>query len=294
MTIGKMFAEGFPFKFPGGETQVRVNTDFRQSLNPYAPVVTFTKKVRSGDDIMEILLTVDALRRSGCKRLKLRLPYVPYGRQDRGMVPGEALGIKVFADLLNSCNFEEVEIWDPHSDVTTALINNVRVVGQEELIIETCWPNHTVLSEGRVPFKDTILVCPDAGARKKILKVASKLDKTEILFADKIRDPATGQITGTKVDWSGITKSSENMLIVDDICDGGKTFVEIAKEIKKTVRSTFPLSLHLYITHGFFSKGLDELAQYFQGIYVANLMSQDPAVINHPLLKGNKKHGYGY
>ena len=277
MTTGKLFAEGFPFKFSGGETQVRI---VGGPTNDKA-VVTFSKKIRNGDDIMEILLTVDALRRAGHKRLKLILPYVPYGRQDRVMVPGEALGIKVFADLINSCNFEEVEIWDPHSDVTPALINNVVVVGQEVLIC-----GEAVKFGNGFP-RSPILVCPDAGARKKILKVAEVLGKTEIVFADKIRDVRTGQITGTKVDFSNVNVRDgviKSYLVVDDICDGGRTFVELAKELK-IHPYTKDSNLYLYVTHGFFSKGLDELAQYFQGIYVANLMSQDPKVLEHPVLK---------
>lgn len=73
------------------------------------------------DDIMEMLLINDAAKRLHPDRERyLFMPYVPYGRQDRVMIPGEALGIKVLADLVNSCGFHEVEIWDPHSDVTTA------------------------------------------------------------------------------------------------------------------------------------------------------------------------------
>jgi ribose-phosphate pyrophosphokinase len=282
MTTGKLFVEGFPFKFPGGETQVRITSG---TAFP-GEVVTFSKKVHSGDDIMEILLTVDALRRSGHKRLKLQLPYVPYGRQDRVMVPGEALGIKVFADLINSCNFEEVEIWDPHSDVTTALINNVRVVGQEELVSSTCWPQVTLSAEGRVPFKDSILVCPDAGARKKILKVAASLGKTEIVYADKVRNPATGQITGTSIDFGSIKHPGvkPSFLLVDDIGDGLRTFVELVKEMR-TYTWVKDANIYLYVTHGFFSKGLDILDGLIDGVYTANLMSIDEAVKNHKLLK---------
>lgn len=282
MTTGKLMMEGFPFKFPGGETQVRINTREAVGFNPSNQVTTFSKKVRSGDDVMEILLTVDALRRSGHKRLNLVLPYVPYGRQDRVMVPGEALGIKVFADLINSCCFEEVEIWDPHSDVTTALINNVRVVDQAELLRSIC------LEGGARPILDSVLVCPDAGARKKILKVAEALGKTEIVYADKIRDVKTGQITGTSVDWNNVPiPVKPKFLIVDDIGDGLRTFIELAKAMRTDlgpVQSALT-EIYLYVTHGFFSKGLDILEGYIDGVYVANLMSQDQAVMLHPVLK---------
>jgi len=283
MTTGKLQAEGFPFRFPAGETQVRIRTTTLQGMDwALKEVVTFKKLVRNGDDVMEILLTADALRRLGHKRLRLVLPYVPYGRQDRVMVPGEALGIKVFADLINSVGFEEVEIWDPHSDVTSALINNVRVVPQETLMLG--------MSKLRNFPQDCILVCPDAGARKKIMSVAKVLNKTEIVFADKIRDADTGQITGTKLNWQSSTvfhvgkTTPYDYLIVDDLIDGGKTFIEIAKAIRKDMDG-YPSNLYLYVTHGFFSKGMDELAEHFQGIYVANMMSQDPKVLEHPIVR---------
>jgi ribose-phosphate pyrophosphokinase len=264
-------SKGFPFTFPSGETQVRVYGGSDE-------ILTIEKKVYNGDDILEILLTVDALRRAGSKKLRLVLPYVPYSRQDRVMVFGEALGIKVFADLINSCNFEEVVVFDPHSDVTPALINNCTVVSQESLLWDTCWP---------IPG-DFTLVCPDAGARKKILKVAKVLKKKEIVYADKIRDVATGEITGTSIDFSWFNKDLSapfSFLIVDDICDGGRTFIEIALAIRKTqLLQGSEYKLYLYVTHGFFSKGLTELSQYFSGIYVGNLMSKDPEVINNPLL----------
>jgi ribose-phosphate pyrophosphokinase len=271
MTIGKLMTEGFPFKFPAGETQVRIGAPAIYSNG----VVTFSKKVRSGDDIMEVLLTADALRRNGYKRIKLQLPYVPYARQDRVMVEGEALGIKVFADLLNSCNFEEVEIWDPHSDVTTALINNVIVVPQEKLLPKDFYKKE------KFPC---VLVCPDAGARKKILKVAAELENDQVIFADKVRDPATGKITGTKVDFSGVTiEATTPFLIVDDICERGGTFIGIAAAIQRHY-PTSTRDIYLHVTHGMFPDGLDEIAKYFKGVSVTNMMNSSSEVINHAIL----------
>lgn len=271
-------AKGFPFKFPAGETQVRVVSNSIEE--------TIFKKIRTADDVMEILLTVDALRRQGVHSIKLVMPYVPYSRQDRVMVYGESLGIKVFADLINSCKFYEVEIWDPHSDVTTALIDNVKVIGQSELMARTLYPEHDT-HIGPKLYKMS-LVCPDAGARKKILECQKSIKAREIIYADKVRDASTGQITGTTINWGNFDfRDGSELLIVDDICEGGRTFIEIAKAME-TSMTGINYKLHLHVTHGFFSKGLDELSEYFDGVTCANLMSQDPAVILHPTLKGNK------
>jgi len=116
--------------FPGGERHVRlpvaapdwagacVHADWTIEARIYTPA-----------DIMDLLLTHDALKRAlpAGARLSLVLPYVPYARQDRVAVAGEPLSIKVFCSLINSMGFSSVEIWDPHSDVTPALLDNVVV-----------------------------------------------------------------------------------------------------------------------------------------------------------------------
>ena len=111
------------FNFSGGEVQVTVK-------KMTSDVVYITANLRSSDDVMALLMATDALRRQGATRIHLTMPYVPYARQDRVMNPGEALGIKVFCDLINAQNYSSVNILDPHSDVTPALLNNVLVIEQ--------------------------------------------------------------------------------------------------------------------------------------------------------------------
>jgi ribose-phosphate pyrophosphokinase len=181
-------------------------------------------------------------------------------------VPGEALSIKVMADLINSQNYANVEIWDPHSDVTTALINNLTVVEQHELastIPDIDWAN-------------TILVAPDAGAAKKIYKLAA-IRGSEVITAYKVRDPVTGNITATKVDsnTSTFVGSNKRFLIVDDICDGGRTFTELAKVLKKWT----DMPVDLYVTHGIFSKGMSVFDGLIDNIYCANPWFEDKRII---------------
>ena len=76
--------------------------------------------------IVELSLLVNALRDEFPESVHfdLDLPYIPYSRQDRVCAVGDAFGLKVFADQLNSLNFRYVIIFDAHSDVSPALINN--------------------------------------------------------------------------------------------------------------------------------------------------------------------------
>jgi ribose-phosphate pyrophosphokinase len=270
MKTNELQVHNFPNHFPNGELHVKSlpnPNSFKVDRQGY---IWISKRIKNSDDIMEILFLVDSIRRTfvsiSMPKLGLRIPYVPYSRQDRVMVEGESLSIKVFADLINSIRFDQVEIWDPHSDVTPALINNCFVRSQEELLLDF------VKYENKL--KDCILVCPDAGARKKIMNCAKEIKAQQIIHADKIRDVETGCITGTTINWEGLRNKPTNFLIVDDICEGGRTFIEIAKQIYTTYTLS-PLKIYLYVTYGFFTAGLEELRKYFSKIYVANLMNEE-------------------
>jgi len=246
------------FIFPGGEVSIRID---RAPKYPH-PINTIEANLQSPTEIVELLMVTDAVKRMFPRsRLNLSMPYVPYARQDRVSVPGEALSIKVFANLINSQNYADVEIWDPHSDVTSALINNLTVVEQHEI------------TKNIVSIPDTILVAPDAGAAKKIYKLAA-ITGSEVVVASKVRDPITGNITGTEIDLSKVSTNGR-YLIVDDICDGGRTFTELAKVIQH--KSSKPIDL--YVTHGIFSKGLNVFDGLIDKIYCANPWFEDKRII---------------
>lgn len=229
----------------------------------------FRVNIKSSDDILALLMAVDAYKREyRQKPYRLVMPYVPYGRQDRVMKNGEALGIKVFADLINSCGFESVVITDPHSDVTSALIDNVVVVEQHTLLKQ--FKLHNLLPE------NPILVSPDGGALKKIVKAAETLD-TDYICANKRRTALGVNVT---IGQEEVFKypGDRTFLIVDDICDGGRTFVSLAKEIREYTDKP----IHLFVSHGIFSYGLSELNTYIDKIYVANDINNTEGIVCLP------------
>jgi ribose-phosphate pyrophosphokinase len=95
-----------------------------------------------------------------------------------------------------------------------------------------------------------------------VQQLAKKLGVEHIAFADKVRDTKTGRISGTSVS-SELPKLP--ILVVDDICDGGRTFVELGKALAEV--SSQPR--YLYVTHGIFSKGFEELDLYYERIFTA-------------------------
>ena len=245
--------------FPGGEINTKLILDGIWISSDCH--VNITAHIKSSNHLMALLMITDALRRIGAEKIELIMPYIPYARQDRVNNLGESLSIKVFTDLINSQNYNTVEIWDSHSDVAVALLDRCHHVRQQDMV-----PYNVVFGK--------TLVSPDAGALKKIYTFATVFDIANIVKADKIRDTKTGEISGTAVHFNGNETDNTHFIIADDICDGGRTFIELAKEIKRT----FPLAkVDLLVTHGIFSKGFDVFVGWINRIYVINPLIKIPS-----------------
>jgi ribose-phosphate pyrophosphokinase len=249
-------------KFPAGESHVRIADDLVRSLGVSAGLQL---RFESNDDLFNMLLLADAVRRKYNPTLfTLWMPYLPYARQDRVCSPGESLSVKVVADLVNSVKFDRVFCHDIHSDVGVALIDNLDHMPQTQCAYQmACNQNKA----------NTVLVSPDAGANKKVLAFAKEYGYNHIVRADKLRDVATGQITETIVYSEHV--GSKDFLIVDDIIDGGRTFIELAKKLHQLTTG----KIYLYATHGIFSAGGEVFEGLFDAVYVSNLMGKP-----HPLI----------
>ncbi|MBN3806780.1 ribose-phosphate pyrophosphokinase [Paraburkholderia sp. Ac-20336] len=259
-------------KFPGGEMHVTVQTGVpagQLELNAHLP---------DAAAVMTLLMTTDALRRAYPDTpLDLHLPYVPYARQDRVANPGESLSAKVFCDLINAQHYRRVVIQDPHSDVTAALLDRV--------VIDDPLPALRRVVEQVLRSRSSLaLVAPDAGARKRVLKLASQLNSQldpqldlPVVFADKVRDTRTGAITGTAIQ-GDLPECA--LLVIDDICDGGRTFTELAQALDaKQARGAARNPLYLYVTHGIFSKGLDALLEHYAAVFTRNNWTDDARAV---------------
>lgn len=213
----------------------------------------------SSDEVMDLLLLEDALMRLDYRGLRkaeknLHLAYFPYARQDRVMVDGEALSSSVMAKLINSMNFDVVIVNDPHSDVAPALINNVVVIPQDHDAVN-------VLGEGF--FSDAILVAPDAGAIKKVNKLAKLVGHSEIGVGNKTRNLQTNEISNSK--YFGPSVEGKRVIMIDDCLDGGRTFIELGRILKEQGAK----EVVLYVTHALFSYGADVFAETVDEVYCA-------------------------
>ena len=250
---------GFESKFwtfPGGERSVKLTPTERTPGMPFGMRMDF----KNSDDLIDMILATNALRHmyGPDVAIELTVPYFPFSRQDRVMTDGESFGLQAAVDMIKMCNFNRVTTWDIHSDVAGAMFpaGVFRNISQADL-----WANLITydLAEGK-----TVIISPDAGALKKIYKVA-KESGLPVVEAKKVRDVATGNIVKTEIDSSQLA-DVDMAIIVDDICDGGRTFIELAKVIRD---SGFTGKLILCVTHGIFSKGLDSFTD-FDEICTAN------------------------
>jgi ribose-phosphate pyrophosphokinase len=248
------------FKFNGGELQVNVG-----QCETERAVLTW--KPTNSDDIMLLLLTVNALKHQGVPDIMVDCLYLPYARQDRVCAAGEAFSLQVMIKLLDEMQVSDIRFWDIHnSDLTLDMVENTCV---HETEIQDIFAYYKFLDS--FDLYNLILCAPDAGAREKVDKVVSEFQLADAIHFDKDRCPETGQIHGIKPNQYNRNYDGYNILVVDDICDGGRTFIEVAKKLKEHTSEY----LYLYVTHGIFSNGLDELLQYYKHIYCHHVLDDE-------------------
>ncbi|MCK5642660.1 MAG: ribose-phosphate pyrophosphokinase, partial [Gammaproteobacteria bacterium] len=141
-------------------------------------------------------------------------------------------------------------------DVAPALINNCNNISNDRFL------QYIISDFEKLP----ILISPDAGSNKKANKLAVDFG-FELVKCDKERNTKTGKLSGFEVFTNSL--NGKDCLIVDDICDGGGTFLGLAKELKNKGAG----NIYLFVTHGIFSKGTEIFRELFSGLYCTNSFS---------------------
>ncbi|HAT2609919.1 TPA: ribose-phosphate pyrophosphokinase [Kluyvera intermedia] len=231
--------------FPDGAVWLRVTSE----LPRFAQVMRVrVAAMRDMNDFMLLAQLTDAVRHvTDIAVSHLELAWLPWARQDRHMVSGDSFALKVFANQLNVLNFDKVFLLDPHSDAAAAAINNSVVIAQEECLMKSETLRQAIRA-GKL-----MLVAPDAGALKKIHNVAKASGARDYAILTKERDVTTGNLTGFALVSGDV--AGKDVLIVDDLCDAGGTFIGSAQ----VLRDAGARSVSLYVTHGVFSKGVENL-----------------------------------
>lgn len=234
--------------------------------------IEITSRLNNFKDLELILCATAAIKELGfTNQIVLNVPYFLGARSDRKFYEGGYNYIKsVISPIINAQGYKRVEVMDPHSDVLEACIQNFKKISNMSLIEEAL----PLIDNTDLARKNIAVVSPDAGALKKVFDVVQQFNIPNLLIGSKHRDIKTGDITHTEI--AGIESSeAKKFVIIDDICDGGRTFIELAKVIKKTHPTS---KCYLIVTHGIFSKGLYQLSDFFEKIFTTNSVHDIDAV----------------
>jgi len=196
--------------------------------------------------------------------IHLHIPFLPYARQDKDVSNEHSFNLEVLADIVNSLGCHLVTAVDVHNPKHTAsLIKNFKNIEVDNFHDEVT---------GKL--KPDFIVFPDKGAYTRYYG-SSIPETTKTIVLAKTRDGATGAITGHEIVLSNpneMIRHDATFLIVDDLCDGGATFISVAKELRKLAAHA---NINLYVTHGIFSKGRAVLHDAgIHGIFTTDSLKQ--------------------
>lgn len=232
-------------RYPDGTIYAEI-TDFR------LPVIT--QRINTYEDLFFIKSLKDVCDNNGVKDVQLIIPCMFEQQHDRRFEDNQSFELKLVCDFINSCNFSSVHVFHPHSDSTQMGLNNCHVISNESFIKD-------VLEDiGSHP----ILLSTDAGSFKWINKLADKLNnKCEVYSASKSRDLVTSKLTQIidRQDFGG-----KDILVLDDLCVYGGTFVGLAKLLKERNVG----KLYLAVSHMTVQNPNKELENYYEKVYCTN------------------------
>lgn len=186
-------------------------------------------------ELVTLIYLTKHLNAHGINKIKLFMPYIPNARQDRVKSNEDVFTLKYFAQVINSLNFESVTVLDPHSIVSEALIDRLVVQSPKENVRRVI--GDIIRMEGTEP----VMFYPDEGASKRY----SGMVTLPYAFGIKKRDWKTGTILGLDVSGNLEEIKGKSVLIVDDICSKGGTFLFAAKKLKELGA----VHIYLYISH---------------------------------------------
>lgn len=220
--------------------------------NKYAKsgYVKFSWYYENDREFVALIYLVNHFRAHGVKVLYLYMPYIPNARQDRVKNPEDVFTLKYFAYFLNSLNFDRVEVFDPHSTVSEALINNLYIYSPAPYInqvLEKIGVERFCVEDFNSPFSgpkerfSLTMFYPDEGAMKRY----SGMVNLPYAFGIKKRNWETGAIEGLDVAGAVDQIAGKDILIVDDICSKGGTFYHSAKKLKELGAR----NIYLYVSH---------------------------------------------
>ena len=220
-------------KFADGEIYIEINENIRGNS------IFLIQSVSSpaNDNLMELLLSIDALKRSSAKNITAVIPYFGYARQDRKVVPRTSISAKLVSNLIAKAGADRVVTLDLHSGQIQGFFD----IPVDNLFATPIFARHI---KKKLKKNNIICVAPDVGGTARA-RALGKLLNVDLAIVDK-RRPAPGKSEVMNV--IGNVKN-KTCILVDDIIDSGGTIVNAASELKKRGAK----DVHVYVTHGVLS-----------------------------------------
>ena len=220
-------------RFADGEIYIEINENIRGNS------IFIIQSISSpaNDNLMELLLCIDALKRSSAKNITAVIPYFGYARQDRKVVPRTSISAKLVSNLITKAGADRVVTVDLHAGQIQGFFD----IPVDNLFATPIFARHI---KKNVKRKNLICVAPDVGGVERTRALARKLD-IGIAIIDK-RRPAPGKSQVMNVIGN---VNNKTCIIIDDIIDSGGTIINAAKALKQRGAK----DVYVYITHGVLS-----------------------------------------
>ena len=220
-------------KFSDGEIYIEINENIRGNS------IFLIQSISSpaNDNLMELLLCIDALKRSSAKNITAVIPYFGYARQDRKVAPRTSISAKLVSNLITKAGADRVVTVDLHAGQIQGFFD----IPVDNLFATPIFSRHV---KKKLKTKNLICVSPDVGGVERTRALARKLD-IGIAIIDK-RRPAPGKSQVMNVIGN---VNNKTCIIIDDIIDSGGTIVNAAQALLNRGAK----EVHVYITHGVLS-----------------------------------------
>ena len=220
-------------KFADGEIYIEINENIRGNS------IFIIQSVSSpaNDNLMELLLCIDALKRSSAKNITAVIPYFGYARQDRKVVPRTSISAKLVSNLITNAGADRVVTVDLHAGQIQGFFD----IPVDNLFATPIFAKHI---KRKIKSNNIICVAPDVGGVERARALGKKLD-VGLAIVDK-RRPSPGKSQVMNV--IGNVKN-KICILTDDIIDSGGTIVNAANALLKRGAK----EVHVYATHGVFS-----------------------------------------
>ena len=220
-------------KFADGEIYIEINENIRGNS------IFIIRSVSSpaNDNLMELLLCIDALKRSSAKNITAVIPYFGYARQDRKVVPRTSISAKLVSNLITNAGADRVVTVDLHAGQIQGFFD----IPVDNLFATPIFAKHI---KRKIKSNNIICVAPDVGGVERARALGKKLD-VGLAIVDK-RRPSPGKSQVMNV--IGNVKN-KICILTDDIIDSGGTIVNAADALLKRGAK----EVHVYATHGVFS-----------------------------------------